>query len=122
VAGSEASVHFELLENDVLYVALTLPNVSVGSVGGGTWLPKQTQARLAMMIDSGAGGDGEDSKIDFDKSDDIGVGAEYSERLPKAQDLAAAAGLAALAGEVSGLAALTTNTLASAHAKLGRSK
>lgn len=92
VAGSEASVHFELLEDDLLYIALTLPNVSVGSVGGGTWLPKQTQARF-LVCDS-----------------------------PKAQDLAVAAGLAAMAGEISGLAALTTGTLASAHAQLGRAK
>jgi hydroxymethylglutaryl-CoA reductase len=42
--------------------------------------------------------------------------------MPTANDLAIAAGLAALAGEISGLAALTTNTLASAHEKLGRLK
>ncbi len=107
VAGSEASVHFELMggdkpddkEQDTLYIALTLPNVSVGSVGGGTWLPKQSQARSTMLN-----------------------GEKSGSELPKAQDLAVVAGLAALAGEISGLAALTTNTLASAHAKLGRSK
>lgn len=107
VAGSEASVHFELVEDsklngtvqDFLYVALTLPNVSVGSVGGGTWLPKQTQARLAMLS-----------------------GDEENGRTPSALDLATCAGLASLAGEISGLAALTTHTLASAHAKLGRLK
>lgn len=97
VAGSEASVHFELLENNELYVALTLPNVSVGTVGGGTWLPKQTQARSIIL----------------EKNTDTVV---------KAHTVAAATGLAALAGEISGLAALATNTLASAHAKLGRSK
>jgi hydroxymethylglutaryl-CoA reductase (NADPH) len=100
VAGSEASVHFEILESNELYVALTLPNISVGSVGGGTWLPKQTQARLAMML----------------------VKDKNQEQMPTAQDLAIVAGLAALAGEVSGLAALTTNTLASSHEKLGRTK
>lgn len=98
VAGSEASVHFEVIKSN-LYVALTLPNVSVGSVGGGTWLPKQTQARLTMLS-----------------------GDEKNGKLPSALDLATCAGLASLAGEISGLAALTTNTLASAHAKLGRSK
>lgn len=92
VAGSEASVHFELLEDNTLYVALTLPNVSVGSIGGGTWFPKQTQARLLMC------------------------------NTPKAQDLAVVAGLAALAGEISGLAALTSGSLASAHSRLGRVK
>ncbi len=103
VAGSEASVHFELIgeKQDILYVALTLPNVSVGSVGGGTWLPKQTQARLTMLC-------GEES-------------AKES-KFPSAQEIAIVAGLAALSGEISGLAALTTNTLASAHTKLGRLK
>lgn len=96
VAGSEASVHFELIgeQQKTLYIALTLPNVSVGSIGGGTWLPKQTQARLTMIAGTG--------------------------EQPTATDLASCAGIAALAGEISGIAALTTNTLASAHAKLGR--
>lgn len=94
VAGSEASVHFEVLESGELYFALTLPNVSVGSVGGGTWLPKQMQARLALS----------------------------KNKQVLAKELATVAGLAALAGEVSGLAALSTDTLASAHARLGRAQ
>ena len=106
VAGSEASVHFEIVsekavsgavkgeEIEKLYVALTLPNVSVGSVGGGTWLPKQKQARSILL----------------------------ENQQPKALDLAAGVGLAALAGEISGLAALTTHTLAAAHQKLGRTQ
>lgn len=92
VAGSEASVHFEVINDKELYIALTLPNVSVGSVGGGTWLQKQTQARKLIKMG----------------------------KMPTAQELAIVAGLSALAGEISGLAALTTDTLAGAHKKLGR--
>lgn len=98
VAGSEASVHFEEIHEEGsefsggLYVSLTLPNVSIGTVGGGTWFPKQSQARSVIL------------------------GKSQS----SAKEVAAALGLAALAGEVSGLAALTNNTLAVAHKKLGR--
>lgn len=91
VAGSEASVHFEVTQTGDLYVSLTLPNVSVGSVGGGTWLPAQTQARSVITT----------GKV-------------------TAKNLAAAVGLACLAGELSGLSALATHTLATAHAILGR--
>jgi len=93
VGGSEASVTFEE-EDEGLYTALTLPTVSVGSVGGGTWLPKQVQARNLI---------GMKNKIDSDSA-----------------ILAVCAGIAALAGEVSGLCALTNNTLACAHQKLAR--
>ena len=91
VAGSEASVHFEVIDDQELYVALTLPNVTVGSIGGGTWFPKQKQARSLI-----------------------------NKKMPKANDLAICVGLVSLAGEISGLAALSTDTLASAHQKLGR--
>jgi hydroxymethylglutaryl-CoA reductase (NADPH) len=93
VAGSEASVHFEVTKSGGLYVSLTMPNVSVGSIGGGTWLPAQNQARSVI-----------------------------TKGVVTAKDLATAAGLACLAGELSGMAALSTHTLASAHAKLGRVK
>lgn len=122
VAGSEASVHFEILDSNELYIALTLPNVSVGSVGGGTWLPKQTQSRLAMILSNGQ--DLKQKQVE-DNSQSRGRKSEQSHsqnQMPTAVDLAVAAGLAALAGEISGLAALTTNTLASAHEKLGRVK
>ena len=92
VGGSEASVTFEE-DGDGLYAALTLPTISVGSVGGGTWLPKQTQARSLIL----SGQSSVSSTI-----------------------LALCAGVAALAGEISGLSALTNQSLASAHQKLAR--
>jgi hydroxymethylglutaryl-CoA reductase (NADPH) len=70
---------------------LSLPSVPVGTIGGGTSLPSQTTAR--SLITTG--------KI----TSDI---------------LAAAIGIAALAGELSGLAALSTNSLSSSHQRLGR--
>lgn len=77
---------------DDLYVALTLPNINVGVVGGGTQIAKQNQA--SQLI---AG----------------------KEKLT-AEHLAGVIGAASLAGEVSLLAALTEQQLAYAHAKLGR--
>lgn len=74
------------------YVALTMPNVNVGVVGGGTVLAQQTQARALIM-----------------------PGREIT-----ARQLAAVMAGAGLAGELSLLAALATNTLACAHDKLGR--
>jgi len=96
VGGSEASVTFEK-QGDGLYVALTLPSVSVGSVGGGTWFPKQSQARALIM-----------PSANFKKSND------------NSMTLALAAGVAAFAGEISGLCALTNQSLADAHQKLAR--
>ena len=105
VAGSEASVHFEVTNSGGLYVSLTMPNVSVGCVGGGTWLPAQTQARSIIKT----------------------LGKRYpsskTENNPvTAKDLATVVGLACLAGELSGMAALSNHTLASAHEKFGRNK
>lgn len=91
VEASQASVSFEQ-ESDGLYVSLDLPNLNVGVVGGGTWLPAQKQARLLIRD-----------------------GREIS-----AEQLAMAIGVASLAGEISGLAALTHQSLASAHKKLAR--
>ncbi|NCO12472.1 MAG: 3-hydroxy-3-methylglutaryl-CoA reductase [Candidatus Pacebacteria bacterium CG_4_10_14_3_um_filter_34_15] len=96
VGGSESSVTFEE-DGDGLYVALTLPTVSVGSIGGGTWLPKQTQARSLILS-----------------------GNDKENNLASSTILALCAGVAALAGEISGLCALTNNSLASAHQKLAR--
>lgn len=96
VGGSESSVTFEE-EGEGVYVALTLPTVSVGSVGGGTWLPKQTQARSLILSEKNKENNTTSSTI-----------------------LALSAGVAALAGEISGLCALTNQSLASAHEKLAR--
>ncbi len=89
--GSQATTTMELREGG-LYVAVTLPNIAVGTVGGGTWLPAQSEAR-----------------------DLIRHGQPLS-----AQQLAGVVGVAALAGELSGLAALASNSLAQAHQRLAR--
>jgi len=121
VEASQASVTFERLDkkedsnepggnNDGVYVALDLPNINVGSVGGGTWLPDQVSARSLIRggsLEDGKENSGSDCVIKYDL---------------KASDLAAAIGVGALAGEISGLAALSSHSLASAHSKLGRSK
>ena len=77
-----------------LYVSVTLPTVPVGVVGGGTWLPTQKTARQLIIKDQEQG--------------------------PTAAQLAAAVSVAALAAEVSGVAALSSHDLAKAHRELGR--
>lgn len=80
-----------------LYVSVTLPNIIVGSVGGGTYLPAQKQAQRIIRPN---------------------VSASHH---ISADQLAISLGLGVLAAEISGLAALATNTLAQAHASLARS-
>lgn len=94
---SEAAVgltRMELDDRGGLYVAVTLPNLIVGTVGGGTWLP--TQQECLRMI--GCDGNG------------------------KARKLAEIAGAVILAGEVSIAAALSAGHFSSAHARFGRKK
>lgn len=93
VDGSKASLTIET-EEDGVYVAVTIPSIIVGVIGGGTYLPSQTESRKLI-------GDGKDVSAKF---------------------LAASIGAASLAGELSLLASLTTNTLAQSHQKLARSK
>lgn len=81
-----------------LYVSVTVPNVLVGSVGGGTYIPAQNQAQQIIRPD-------------------ISASKHIS-----ADQLAIALGVGILAAEISGLAALATNTLARAHATLARSQ
>lgn len=92
VDGSRAAVSLEILEDQSLYTAITLPSIVVGTVGGGTYLPAQVQARKVI-------GGGNDILSEF---------------------LAAVAGIISLAGEISLLASLTEGTLSKAHQKLGR--
>lgn len=75
-----------------LYVALTLPNLMVGTVGGGTGLPTQREC-LEMLDCAGAG---------------------------KAKKLAEIAAATALSGEISIAAALSAGHFSSAHQNLGR--
>lgn len=75
-----------------LYVAVTLPNLIVGTVGGGTGLWTQREC-LEMMDCYGAG---------------------------RARKFAEICGAVALAGEISIAAALSAGHFAAAHEKLGR--
>ncbi|HEU4717444.1 MAG TPA: hydroxymethylglutaryl-CoA reductase [Bacteroidia bacterium] len=75
-----------------LYTSVTLPNLIVGTVGGGTALPTQKEC-LALIGCAGAG---------------------------KARKFAEICGAVALAGEISIAAALSAGHFATAHQKLGR--
>lgn len=93
---SEASVgvtRFERLESGDLYAAVTLPNLILGTVGGGTGLPTQS----ACLDVLGLKGNG------------------------KATALAEVAAAVALAGELSIIGALAAGHFAKAHEKLARS-
>jgi hydroxymethylglutaryl-CoA reductase (NADPH) len=92
---SEAAVgitRMELTETDGLYVSVTLPNLMVGTVGGGTSLPTQKEC-LKLMDCYGPG---------------------------KARKLAEICGALVLAGEISIAAALSAGHFSDAHKKFGR--
>jgi hydroxymethylglutaryl-CoA reductase (NADPH) len=91
VEGSMAFTTAEVVEGD-LYVSLRLPSLEVGTVGGGTKLPSQSEA-LSMIGCLGTG---------------------------KARKFAEIIASVALAGELSTLAAQAKGELASAHQALGR--
>ncbi|MFC1653714.1 hydroxymethylglutaryl-CoA reductase [Patescibacteria group bacterium] len=83
-------------DNNDLYFSVTLPNILLGVVGGGTELPTQRQALEIMGID---------------------------DRSRESKYLAARnLGAVVLAGELSLISALASKSLASAHEKLGRKK
>lgn len=92
---SEAAVgitRMELDKNGDLYCTVTLPNLIVGTVGGGTGLPSQREC-LEMMDCFGAG---------------------------KAIKFAEICAAVCLSGEISIIAAMSAGHFASAHEKLGR--
>jgi hydroxymethylglutaryl-CoA reductase (NADPH) len=89
------------IENYGLYISVYLPDLMVGTVGGGTGLATQKEALSILGI---AG------------SSPAGEGGE------NAQKFAEIAGAAVLAGEISLLASLAEGSLARAHEKLGRGK
>ena len=94
---SEASVgitRFEKTKEDNLYASVTLPNLIVGSIGGGTALPTQKEC-LELMGCFGAG---------------------------KARKFAEVCAAVILAGELSIASALAEGHFASAHQSLGRKK
>jgi hydroxymethylglutaryl-CoA reductase (NADPH) len=94
---SEAAVgitRMEVTEDGGLYAAVTMPNLIVGTVGGGTHLPTQQEC-LKMMGCSGPG-----------------TARKYAE----------ICGALLLAGELSIAAALSVGHFTNAHQKLGRKK
>lgn len=88
------TTRFEVRADGALYAAVTLPNLMVGTVGGGTGLPTQ-RACLELM---GLYGDG------------------------KARALAEVCGGLSLAGELSIIGALAAGEFTRAHRKLARGK
>ena len=93
---SESAIGFTRMEerDDGVFFSVTMPNILVGSVGGGTKLPSQSAA-LAMM---GLQGDG------------------------KAAALAEVVAALCLCGEISIMAAISAGHFARAHAKLARQR
>ena len=83
---------FELREDGALYTCVTLPNVIVGTVGGGTGLPSQAGG-LAILGLQGAG---------------------------KARALAEVCAAVCLAGELSIIGALAAGHFSHAHESLAR--
>lgn len=93
VAESAVGVtRFELNDTGGLYASVTMPNIMVGTVGGGTGLSSQ-KACLQMLGLAGAG---------------------------KARALAEVVGALCLAGELSIIGALCANHFANAHQQLAR--
>ncbi len=90
VEAAQGSTMIELQADEKIYAAVNLPNLNLGTVGGGTYLPAFKQARELM-----------------------------NENLTP-EELAGIMAATCLAAELSGLAALATHSLASAHQKLGR--
>lgn len=92
---SEASVgitRMEIMEDGSLYCAVTMPNLIVGTVGGGTSLPTQREC-LELMDCYGPG---------------------------NAKKFAEICAGVCLSGEISIIAAMSAGHFASAHKKLGR--
>lgn len=93
VAESAVGVtRFEVTDRGELYAAVTLPNLTVGTVGGGTGLPSQRACLRILGLD--------------------GPG--------KAAALAEVCAGLCLAGELSIIGALCTGEFAQAHRRLGR--
>jgi len=96
VEGSNAITTADVRDGD-LYASLTIASLEVGTVGGGTKLPTQSEALDVVGVRGGG--------------DPAGANADA---------LAELITTAALAGELSLLGALASDHLASAHEELGR--
>jgi hydroxymethylglutaryl-CoA reductase (NADPH) len=99
VEGAMGLTHFEEREDGAAYASVTLPDLPVAAVGGGTGLETQ---REALRL--------------------LGVVADPARPGAAARRLAAIAGAVVLAGEVSLMSAFTSQDLARAHERLGRAK
>ena len=97
VEGANAITTAEVTSEGDLYCSVSLASLEVGTVGGGTSLPSQSEA-LSLL---GVGGGGNPAGSNADA-------------------LAEAIAVGSLAGELSLLAALGSRNLTSAHADLGR--
>ncbi|RJX48500.1 hydroxymethylglutaryl-CoA reductase (NADPH) [Halonotius pteroides] len=97
VEGANAITTAEETDAGDLYMSVSLASLEVGTVGGGTKLPTQSEALDILSV--GGGGDPAGSNADA---------------------LAEAIAVGALAGELSLLAALGSQHLSSAHESLGR--
>jgi len=99
VESSNCLVLMEPRNNgEELYVAVTMPSIEVGTVGGGTSLPVQRECLSQLGV----------------------AGAHSSTPGANARQLAEVVAATVLAGELSLNAALTSNHLISAHMELNR--
>lgn len=97
IVGSQSAAHSLQTQKGALYISVFLPDLMLGTVGGGTNLATQQEALQLLGV---AGGDEGKNALAF----------------------AEIASGAVLAGEISLLASLTQGTLAKAHERLGRDK
>jgi hydroxymethylglutaryl-CoA reductase (NADPH) len=95
VAESAMGITTVEQENDGIYIAIYLPDLPIGTVGGGTTLATQKEALTILGVAGGNNG-------------------------KNAETFAEIIGASVLAGEISLLASLSENSLALAHQKLGR--
>lgn len=97
VEASCAVTTVEVLENSDLYISVSLPDLPVGVIGGGTQLSTQKEGLSILNITEASNGQ-------------------------NTQKLAEIIAGAVLAGELSLIASLAENSLACAHTALGRGK
>ncbi|CAP33633.1 Protein CBG15296 [Caenorhabditis briggsae] len=100
VSSAMCSTRMEVTDEKDLYVSCTLPCVEVGTVGGGTILSPQRACLECLEC----------------------AGPNHERPGGNAERLAEIIAATVLAGELSLMAALTTNDLVSSHMKLNRSK
>ena len=97
VEGAIGITMAEIVNDKDLYMCVTMPDLMVGTVGGGTGLGTQKEALKLMGVAGGNEG-------------------------KNAQKFAQIVAAAVLAGEISLLASLSEGSLAKAHERLGRGR